>query len=462
MVVREGGDFPTGLGFRSVTLATPRQIAANRRNASLSKGPVSAEGKQRSSRNALKHGLAGEGVILPLSDEERVTRRLEAWRTGHDPTTPEGEWVYEQLVRSSVRVDACQAREAALRSYQAQRAALAWREDRAVEAEKFAASLSKRPALVACQLSGTKSGCVWLMRRWEDVVSLGDVEGSWTEPARSLAFDLLGRPIDGRIGDPGLSPARLAEAERARLEERIAEGMEALDAIEREAAVEGISVLPDRELDRLRRYEAACHRRLEQASRKLATLTRSSNPVADPEPAPPAPAAPLPSPLDASSDSILTEIERRGYQGTLMRMIMDSLIVTAPVPTPVPNEPNGPLGESSVMSGNPEVGSKARAVDPATRRVGSKGFIPEADPGGLAQVGLDQAEGDLPSNDPPEPGRRPDRCGVRPRPGSIRSARDGPGGEVADPPSQGSRRIADDWEFRPPLPRVPARSPARA
>lgn len=38
-------------------MASPRRIAANRRNAARSTGPVTATGKMRASRNALKHGF---------------------------------------------------------------------------------------------------------------------------------------------------------------------------------------------------------------------------------------------------------------------------------------------------------------------------------------------------------------------------------------------------------------------
>ena len=51
-------------------MTSSRQIDANRRNARLSTGPVTAEGKQRSRRNALRHGLTAETIINALEDAE--------------------------------------------------------------------------------------------------------------------------------------------------------------------------------------------------------------------------------------------------------------------------------------------------------------------------------------------------------------------------------------------------------
>jgi hypothetical protein len=44
---------------------TPAQIEASRRNGARSKGPVTAEGKARASRNALKHGLTATHHLVP-------------------------------------------------------------------------------------------------------------------------------------------------------------------------------------------------------------------------------------------------------------------------------------------------------------------------------------------------------------------------------------------------------------
>jgi hypothetical protein len=47
-----------------------RQIEANRRNAQLSTGPATEEGKRRSRQNAVRHGLTAETVIDALEDAE--------------------------------------------------------------------------------------------------------------------------------------------------------------------------------------------------------------------------------------------------------------------------------------------------------------------------------------------------------------------------------------------------------
>jgi hypothetical protein len=51
-------------------MASERQIAANRRNAKKSSGPRSADGKARSRRNALRHGLSIASSAIPAFQED--------------------------------------------------------------------------------------------------------------------------------------------------------------------------------------------------------------------------------------------------------------------------------------------------------------------------------------------------------------------------------------------------------
>ena len=51
-------------------MSSLKQIEANRRNALKSTGPITPEGKRRSRRNALRHGLTAETVITALENSE--------------------------------------------------------------------------------------------------------------------------------------------------------------------------------------------------------------------------------------------------------------------------------------------------------------------------------------------------------------------------------------------------------
>ncbi len=60
----------TGISADSFVMTSPTRVAANQRNAELSTGPKTSEGKAVSSKNARKHGLLALDVILPDEDVE--------------------------------------------------------------------------------------------------------------------------------------------------------------------------------------------------------------------------------------------------------------------------------------------------------------------------------------------------------------------------------------------------------
>ena len=56
-------------------MATPAQIAANRRNARMSTGPKTGQGKRASSRNAIRHGIYAE---IPEAELRPIVEAIEA------------------------------------------------------------------------------------------------------------------------------------------------------------------------------------------------------------------------------------------------------------------------------------------------------------------------------------------------------------------------------------------------
>src|SRR5438552_11030005 len=60
----------------------------NRENAQNSTGPRTAAGKQRSSLNALRHGLTGQTVVLPSDDLAAYQRHCKGFHDQYQPKNP--------------------------------------------------------------------------------------------------------------------------------------------------------------------------------------------------------------------------------------------------------------------------------------------------------------------------------------------------------------------------------------
>ncbi len=85
-------------------MATAKQATANRENAARSTGPRTKPGKARSSRNALKHGLSAEQVVM-LDEDPAAFEALRSDLFEHyQPTDPVAEHLVEQVAASIWRL----------------------------------------------------------------------------------------------------------------------------------------------------------------------------------------------------------------------------------------------------------------------------------------------------------------------------------------------------------------------
>ncbi|HEV3164818.1 MAG TPA: hypothetical protein VGZ22_12385 [Isosphaeraceae bacterium] len=254
-------------------MATIRQIEANRLNAQKSTGPKTGERKERTRRNALKHGLSGAGIVLPEEEAEVVNERLGQWLSSLKPCNGYEMWLAEQVAIESVRVDTGQRDQIVLRGLQVHRAQTCWDEDRRLAAEELALRLSRAPAVVSRQLRRTPQGCDCLLERWQLLEQILVDEGSWDDAQRSLALDMLGLPgeLRGRsaLGGDGADALENCRAVIHREIDDLTRQRDALrndhDDRERSAAELGLATPPSKPLEISRRYLAASLRRLQWA-----------------------------------------------------------------------------------------------------------------------------------------------------------------------------------------------------
>jgi hypothetical protein len=353
-----------------------RQIEANRKNSLLSTGPRSESGKDASKRNALKHGLAGDGVVLTEEVDEEVRQCYEQWAKEFGPATPYQEFLVEQIALNSVRLRQCSGQEIFERSQLSLRAALCWDDDRKLLAEQLGQNLSRRPALIAKQLERTPQGCDWLRGRWESLRRILEKNGDWSSAERSLALDLLGMPTELRedtsrlLGDLNA----IVDQEVERLQAR-SEQLGPLDKREREKTINGRSVEPDARLLKTRRYEAQIRRALNWSMAQYFRVTLGYGLTS------PTLGFPVPADDDTDADAKTETVARPGPKPAPA----DSLAAAAPVPAPTtPPEPHlFETRDAALRVGPPAMSlaaapATALALAPAPRLASSKGTMAAA------------------------------------------------------------------------------------
>jgi len=85
-------------------MTTEAQVAANRVNAQKSTGPRTAEGKAAVTRNAVKHGLRAQAVVLPGEDGDEYARYRGQMREQLQPADVQEIELAERIVGLSWRL----------------------------------------------------------------------------------------------------------------------------------------------------------------------------------------------------------------------------------------------------------------------------------------------------------------------------------------------------------------------
>src|SRR3954454_13320186 len=93
------------VGFESFERAvSEKKKRANRVNVRKSTGPKGEEGKRRSSRNAVKHGVFCQDVLLPGEDEMKFKCLLSAFIADLNPQTVFELSLVSQIVAAQWRI----------------------------------------------------------------------------------------------------------------------------------------------------------------------------------------------------------------------------------------------------------------------------------------------------------------------------------------------------------------------
>ncbi len=309
-------------------MATERQIEANRRNAALSTGPKTEEGKAQSRGNALTHGLTA--TLLAEEKQAAVTARYEEWKPWIKPEGPVQEYELQNAVEASLRVENCRSRE---KVRQADLAAIAvefgpkWEIDRQREADRLGRSLKRNPEEAALQLRMTPAGRKWLIGQWKTLI-MAVAEGRtkpWSDAESHQALDLMGKT---RLMRDLLLEQANPFADRATTRALILEEIAALEAENQDADhemtrlrnlhVNGLIFETDATLVLIRRYETSAHRQYEKSMKAIAK----------------AKAAPTTTQFrPASPSAVVTDPVSRNCE-------------TKPIPISVPDEKEEPLFEA--------------------------------------------------------------------------------------------------------------------
>jgi hypothetical protein len=216
-----------------MTTTTPIDRAAiNRRNAQKSTEHRTPDGKNCSRFNALKHGMTARTLVLPDEDADVLQMRVETWIADLQPQNDVEQYLVEQAVHCSWRLDRAERAEVARLSHLIRSVPIAEanRQQEVVAAlgywllsdQNVAGNTDLRtdllnvlvpahesrtdcrhldirdhPEAIVFRLESTAVGCQWLLDRWTELRAVLDQGAPWLWDEKVKALRLLGkRPLD--------------------------------------------------------------------------------------------------------------------------------------------------------------------------------------------------------------------------------------------------------------------------
>jgi hypothetical protein len=176
--------------------ASAARLLANRRNALKSTGPKTDDGKSRSRRNSLKHGLTGNGDVMPPEAVPEVLRRFETLKSELKPSGEAGSILLRRFAYLSVRLEKCEEFDTSATASRVRHAVEVFDDNRLTEVEWMVSQLPCDPMTMARRLQNSVEGIDWLIGHWGslrvDLMKADDV--SWTLNHWSRFNQLLGEP----------------------------------------------------------------------------------------------------------------------------------------------------------------------------------------------------------------------------------------------------------------------------
>jgi hypothetical protein len=313
------------------------RIKANQANSLKSCGPKTPEGKEASRRNGLKHGLSGDGVVVPESDSDRIAERARKFEAEMAPRTAMGAALIVQIATLSVRVERCFTHQSAASRFRVRHAFETFEDERYDRADELLETLAEDPRKNLRKLKRMPEGIEALIEAWGELRAdlTREPKPRWTAEHRERAENLTGKKIDfahgSRInaltkaiwGDPGpkvsedeeIGDDALKARARSEMVALIDEQVAALEAeyetidfdtidADRADAPDRALFDPSKEASLARRYEADALRNFHKAIKEFHRVEAEAVEAAKP-PAPvraSAPAGPAPATLASSRE----------------------------------------------------------------------------------------------------------------------------------------------------------------